>query len=253
MYCFSMASHSKVGLIICLLSAGLLLCSCNRDPYDPVVGPRNPIPGARKYLATRSDVNEADKEAILSGHPCSPSVLAQLAEAPSREVRSLVAENPSLSTELLNKLLKDPEPGVRAFLGYNLKTPRWALLELSKDPDPNVKWGLARNPNWTPEDLRKMYTEHSVAELLLAGNPSTPKDILEQLSKSKDHGVQTALANNPMISEAAVRWLFQEGNSATKKMLVDNPATPKDILEKLANDSDPEVGQFAKETLKHQH
>jgi len=164
-----------------------------------------------------------------------------------------VAENPSLEPELMETLLKDPEPGVRAYLGLNPKTPRWALLQLKSDPNPNVKWGIARNPNWTPDDLRTMYTEHSVAQVLIAGNPSTPQDLLEALSKSKDHGVQIALANNPSINEKVVRWLFQEGDSATKKMLVDNPATPRDIVERLAQDPDADVGQFAKAFLKRPH
>jgi len=246
-----MACFINEGLLDCLaIALGLFLVGCNSDPYDPLVGPRNPVPGAKKYLETRSDLNEADKQALLSLRPCPANFLFGLVEVPSREVRSLVAENPGLEPGTLEKLLKDPEPGVRAYLGLNPRTPRWALLQLKGDPDPNVKWGIARNPNWTGEDLRKMYTEHSAALVLIAGNPSTPKDILEALSKSKDHGVQIALANNPSISAEVVRWLFQEGDSATKKMLVDNPATPKEIVERLAQDTDADVGQFAKEFLK---
>jgi len=242
---------NSIGFIL-VCASGMLLGSCNRDPYDPLIGPRDPLPGARKYLATRNELSDAEKQAFLEIHPCSPALLAKMAETPSREVRSLAAESPSLDEVVVNKLIKDPEPGVRAFLGLNPKTPRWALLQLRNDPDPNVKWGIARNPNWTGEDLRKMYEDHSAAEALIAGNPSTPPDLLATLAKSKDHAVQTALANNPKIPVEIVRWLFQEGNSATKKMLVDNPATPRDIVERLAQDSDPDVGRFAKEFLKRQ-
>jgi hypothetical protein len=235
------------------IGSSLFLGGCNADPYDPVIGPRNPKPGAMKYLATRTDLKETDKQAILNLQPCQPTLLAALADAPSREVRSLIAENPSMDPETLGKLLKDREPGVRAYLGLNPNTPRWALLQLRNDPDPNVKWGIARNPNWTQEDLLGMYEQKTASPILIAGNPSTPKDLLQELSKSKDHGVQIALANNPSIDVVIVQRLVEEGDSATKKMLVDNPATPRDVVEALAKGSDPDVGQFAKAFLKKPH
>jgi hypothetical protein len=235
------------------IASGAILSGCNEDPYDPMIGPRNPIPGAKKYLASRNDLNETEKQAVLNLQPCSPRVLAMLSDAPSREVRSLLAENPSIDSETMDKFLKDHEVGVRAYLSLNPKTPRQVLVQLRSDPDPNVNWGVARNPNWTAEDLRKMYAEKSASPVLIAGNPSSPKEILEELSRSKDHSVQTALANNPSIGVGIVKWLLQEGNSATKKMLVDNPATPREVVEALAKDSDPDVGKFAREFLKRAH
>jgi hypothetical protein len=65
----------------------------------------------------------------------------------------------------------------------------------------NVQWGLPKKPNWTINEIRQMYIEKITSPSVFASNPSTPLDILEELSKSDDYNILASLANNPFISE----------------------------------------------------
>ncbi len=231
----------KALLILCVF----LLVGCSGDPYDPLIGPRNPKQGALKYLASRSDLTQDEKEALLQGKSCSEEFLFQLAEAPSREVRSLVAANPSINDRTIEKLIHDKEPGVRSYLAGNPKLPHSALLRLREDPDKNVQWGLPGNPNWTADEIRQMYRDRVASSSVIARNPSAPQDVLDKLSASTDSSVLIALANNPSISRSVALVLAKQGDSSVRKMLTYNPATPSDVLQLLVEDSDPDVRRYA--------
>lgn len=234
-------STMKAFLIPCVL----LVASCSDDSYDPLVGPRNPRPGATKYLASRTDLPEDQKIALLDFKPCSQEFLAKLAAAPSREVRSLVAANPSIDEDTIQNLIHDAEPGVRGYLVGNRKVQRSVLLQLREDPDKNVRWGLPGNPNWTADDIRQMYKDRVTSSSVIARNPSAPPDVLEQLSASKECSVLIALANNPSISPSVVSVLAKQRKASVRKMLTYNPATPGDVLQSLTDDADPDVRRYA--------
>jgi len=225
------------------------LAACTPDPFDPILGPRNPRPGAEQYLRTRSDIPENQKEALVTSKPCSLEVLRTLSDAPSREVRSLVAANPSTNLVLFEMLINDKEPTVRQYIASNPKTPHSILIKLKNDPDRNVQWDLPRNPNWTADEIRQMYKDNVTSPMVFASNPSTPIDLLEELSKSADYNVLTSLANNHSISEAIVERLAQDQNPSVRLMLTYNKTTSVEVLKILAQDSDKEVKQYAEDQL----
>ncbi len=228
-------------LIICVF----FIAGCSSDPYDPVLGPRSPRPGAERYFAGRNDLPQDQKTALLEYQPCSQEFLAQLVDAPSREVRSLVAANPSINENIIEKLMHDKEAGVRSYLAGNQKVPRSVLLRLRADPDFNVRWGLPGNPNWTADDIRQMYRDRVTSPSVIARNPSAPSDVLEELCNSTDYNVRGALANNPSISRSVVLTLAKQNKSSIRIMLTYNPATPDDVLQMLTKDHDPDVCRYA--------
>lgn len=232
-------------LILCVL----LMAGCSDDAYDPLLGPRNPRPGAEQYFAGRSDIPEGQKAALLDYMPCSQEFLAQLADAPSREVRSLVAANPSINETAIEKLIDDKEPGVRGYLAGNRNVPRSVLLRLREDSDETVRWAIPGNPNWTADDIRKMHKESVASWSVIARNPSAPSDVLEELSASMDYNILSALANNPSISRSVVVTLAKRNEPSLRKMITYNPAMPVDVLQSLTEDSDPDVRRYALRSL----
>ena len=98
----------------------------------------------------------------------------------------MVAANPSGDLPLFEALINDNEPSVRQYVAGNPKTPHSVLVKLKIDPDKNVQWTLPQNPNWTPEEIRQMYNENATSRMIFALNPTTPIDILEELSTSDD-------------------------------------------------------------------
>jgi hypothetical protein len=228
-------------LIICVL----FVAACSDDPYDPALGPRNPRPGAEKYFTGRRDLPEDQKAALLHYKPCSQEFLSQLADVPSREVRSFVAANPSINESIMEKLIHDKEPGVRGYLARNPHVPRSVLLRLREDSDKNVRWGLPGNPNWTADDIRQMYRDRVTSPSVIARNPSAPSDVLQELSASTDYNILIALANNPSISRPVVLTLAKQKKPSIRKMITYNPTTPDDVLQSLTEDSDEDVRRYA--------
>jgi hypothetical protein len=104
------------------------------------MGPRNPRPGAERYLATRTDIPESEKQALLNFKPCSVATLQDLANSPAREVRSLVASNPSSDETILEKLSNDTESGVRQYVVTNPNISTSLLEKLKNDPNETVQW-----------------------------------------------------------------------------------------------------------------
>lgn len=227
----------------------LLLTGCSLDPFNPAIGPRNPEPGAARYLATRDDISQSDKEAVLAYHNCPATVLRDLARSPSRETRAMVAANPMADVGVLDRLSSDPDPAVRQYVGSNSNISRPILKRLASDPDRNVRWGLAANPKWTAGELRWMHENKAAAPSVLASNPSTPPDVLKELTYGSDPGTLTSLARNPSIPPYVFKRLANDPNPTIRLMLADNKSVPLPILKQLANDPDERVRDFALDQL----
>ena len=228
-----------------LICCVLCMTGCWGDPDDPLIGPRNPKPGAERFFAGRSDIPGDQKAALLDYQPCSLEFLAEMAIAPSREVRSLVAANPSINQTIVEMLIKDKEPGVRGYLAGNRSVPRPVLLRLREDPNETVRWMLPGNPNWTEDDIREMYSESTTSWGRIARNPSAPSDILDKLSSSTDYNTLINLANNPSIPESVALILAKQKDASIRTMITYNPATPVAVLESLTKDSDQNVRRYA--------
>lgn len=231
----------------------ILLAGCSPDPFDPLMGSRNPRPGAERYLGARKEIPQDQKDALLNGESCRLEVLKVLVNAPSREVRALVAANPSVDLPLLEILIKDREPAVRQYVAGNPQTPHSILLKLKDDPSKDVQWCLPGNRNWSAAEIRRMYEGHASSPMVFAGNPSTPIDILEELSKSDEYGTRTSLANNRVINDPIAKRLAQDPRPSVRLMLTHNEATPVEVLKELAQDSDREVRASAAERLRGSH
>jgi hypothetical protein len=230
----------------------ILLSGCDgkHDPFDPLIGPRHPRPGTKSYLQTREDIPQDQKDALLNYKPCQVEILRILSTASVREVRAMVAANPSVDLPLLETLANDKEPAVRQYVVANNKTPHSILLKLKSDPDENVKWELPRNPNWTPEEIREMYNEKATSKMIFALNPTTPIDILEELSTLDSYSVRSEVARNPSINEVIVKRLSEDSRPSVRLMLIYNKATSTEVLRKLSLDADQDVRERAENKLK---
>jgi hypothetical protein len=233
-----------------LVSLGIMMVLYGiSDPFDPPIGPRNPRPGAERYLRTRGEVSPEERTALMAFRPLPPDLLRRLASAPSREVRAYVAASPSADSSILRSLLHDSEPAVRGYLATNPRTPHALLVELGNDPDENVRWGLPGNPNWTGEEIRQMYRQ-GASRTVIARNASSPPDLLEELARSDDYGVRSALVGNPSISESIAMRLAQDPRDDIRLRLTYNSATPFAVLTTLAADRDGKVRRYAAEQLR---
>lgn len=232
--------------------AAICLTGCVSDPFDPLIGPRNPKPAAATYLAAHGEISRTDIDRLLEQESCPVTVLRRLVDSPSREVRALVAGNPSADGAVLEKLSSDPDPAVRQYVAGNDHISRRILKKLAADPDPLVRSGLADNPNWTAAEIRRMYQQKTAPDYKIAANPSAPPDVLKELTYGSDPGVLASLARNPSIPPYIIHRLANDPSPSVRLMLADNDALPPDVLEKLAKDPDERVRSSALDQIARQ-
>lgn len=228
----------------------ILLTGCSVDSFDPMIGPRNPTPGAARYLVTRNEIAQSDKDALLEEQKCPVGVLRHLVNAPCREVRALVAVNPSADEAIFDKLSSDPDPGVRQYVGANPNISRKTLKKLAADPNSLVRSSLADNPNWTADEIRQMYRHKTALPSLIAANPSAPPDVLKELTYGSDSLVLINLASNPSIPPYVINRLIDDPDPLVRHRLTHNEALPTTVLERLAKDPDNDVRNSALEQVK---
>jgi hypothetical protein len=226
-----------------------LLTGCSLDPFDPMIGPRNPAPGAARHLMAHNDISQSDKDCLLEQQKCPVTVLWHLIDSPSREVRALVAANPSADKAILEKLSYDTDPAVRQYVGSNSNISRKTLKKLAMDPDRLVRSSVVSNPNWTADEIRQMYQSKTVSFSEIARNPSAPPDVLKELTYGSDYNVLGSLARNPSIPPYVIHRLANDPTPSIRLMLADNHALPTSILKNLANDPDERVRKFALDQL----
>jgi hypothetical protein len=223
--------------------------SCNSDPFDPMIGPRNPEPGAAKYLERRSDIQIGQKDCLLNNEPCDIEVLRILSDAPSPEVRSLVATNPSVTTDVLAKLSKDNDVGVRTSVAVSGNTPREILLALLSDPNSTVRWAVPANKNLAVEDVVKLYESGVADPVQLARNNKTPIYILKKIAKLNDYNANRWLSNNESINDEISNILISYKQKSALNGLIYNNNVSISVLTLLTENEDIEISEKAKEEL----
>ncbi|TAL17940.1 HEAT repeat domain-containing protein [bacterium] len=229
----------------------IIIGSMFDTPFDPMFGPRNPVPGASSYLEKRADISPEQKICLLNCQPCDKDVLKLLSAAPSREVRSLVATNPSVTTDVLEKLSKDEDDGVRTSVAVGRNTPREILLTLLNDPDGTVRWSVPGNENLTESDIRELYNKKASLTMIAANN-NTPVDILEQLAELSDSSISMEICRNRNITDKIALFLLNDSKidvNYTPIGLVHNPAISDNILKILANNPRVEISNYANKYL----
>ena len=70
----------------------------------------------------------------------------------------------------------------------------------------------------------------------LAGNPSTPEDVLRDLAQDEYWGVRWRVAKNSSTSLGILRDLAKDGSASVRATVAENPSTPVDVLRALAKD-----------------
>jgi pentose-5-phosphate-3-epimerase len=219
-------------------------------------------------LAKEKD--EEVRAAVAANENTSPETLSLLAKDKSDDVRENVADNPNCTmeiikilvrdknylirgglamrddlTEELQKILsKDKERWVREMLAENKSTPHEILLTLSKDLDSYVRDLALKNANLRDGSVEKFENPDSV-KLAIAGNTSTPADILESFStnaepiyyQGKTSSLMMAVAGNASIPESVMEKLIKSKNKEVLKELAANHSLSANYLKELVEAS----------------
>ena len=111
----------------------------------------------------------------------------------------------------------------------------------------------AEDPETSPERLAELINNEPFfwVRYAVAGNPSTPSSVLEDLADDTtgNGGVRHAAAANPNTPPEVLARILKEGGWAdetTRYCLAKNPSTPPDTLKELADDREEFIRDLAK-------
>ncbi len=76
---------------------------------------------------------------------------------------------------------------------------------------------------------------------VVAGNPNTPRQVLERLSEDAMPGIRRRTAENPKTPVEVLLRLAQDGHPDVRLAVAENPNTPPEVLALLAEDADADV------------
>lgn len=112
---------------------------------------------------------------------------------------------------------------------------------------------VARHPNASGATLARLGAHPQSQELIteILANPNTPQHVLAKHYDDTHYRAEWGLAMNPKTPPAVMDRLARSNNlHARLNLVLYNPAAPREIIERLAEDPDHFLAQKARERLK---
>jgi len=154
-------------------------------------------------------------------------------------IRETLANRSSLPTKISEKMSNDKDEKVRINLARNTSTSISVLDKLSDDENKDVRVALAGNPSVSKTTLEKMYNSYGIAGLSKGRGKKNRWDTT----------VTTQLAGNPSTPDHILDDMLNKGDREIRYRLAENPSVPIEIIDKLVYDKDSEVSEQAREKL----
>jgi len=205
-------------------------------------------PDRASYVASRSDLSEAQFERILdvgldtaraylAGNPALPArFLPRLAEDEDESVRRVVAQRNGLPARLRARLSQDASRSVRSQVATHPQTDTALLRELADDAVPLVARAVLENPRVTPEVAHAVLTRPDAPDALPWTLQGASPEVLGVVATFATGERLVALAANPRTPNVDIvprlRALQSAGVDAVRA-LVDDPGTPAEVLARL--------------------
>jgi hypothetical protein len=135
----------------------------------------------------------------------------------------------------------------------DLFEPMWSLWNVMRENRKGlaVMRLVARHPNASGATLARLET-HPQSQLIteILANPNTPQPVLAKHYDDTHYRAEWGLAMNPKTPPAVMERLARSSNlHARLNLVLYNRATPREIIERLAQDPDQTVAVRARERL----
>lgn len=150
---------------------------------------------------------KSDDQDILSRVACNiytdSKTLDHLSKNQLRLIRAYVASHLGTTTETLARLAHDEQENVREQVAFNRNTRPETLRLLAKSKSDTIARKLAGNKNTPSDVLSELAKRGDYTKLMVAANPGTPVETLEQLAKTYSVlDIQKNVFNNPSFPDA---------------------------------------------------
>jgi hypothetical protein len=211
----------------------------------------------------------------LAGNTAAPvTIVETLANDRAAIVRAKLAKNPSVPVFILERLAADPDDKVHESLVKNPKTPTELLAPFVDAPNRQVRRGVAKHPNASIDSVMRLAADPDYwVRGEISQRPDLCETVLEKLAETtlvqatynddfEESDILDRIAIHPqtpvrileMLATNQPVSLYQRFGGAfffgIRIAVASNVNAPISVLEKLAEDKQPEVRTAAKKTLK---
>ncbi|MEH1807346.1 variant leucine-rich repeat-containing protein [Nostoc sp.] len=254
---------------------------------ENLVNQRNPnTPGIVLAQAVKSMSSKNLADFIkhpVKGSQMPAETLSQLAGHTDSSVRYRVASHPNTPATVLRQLARDSYVATVRAVASNANTFPETLEVLASHPDFTTRLEVVRNPNTPPRALAQIVlstqnsgnTPNQTVDMLksafpgdhndvlrsIAGNPRTPREVLEILARREfigatpdprsiippttDDSIVRSLAYNPSLTPQLLGILVQDPCVEVRVCLVRHPNLTEALWLQLAEDTEISVREVA--------
>lgn len=172
--------------------------------------------------------------ALLAANPHLRGMdLEDLEGTPSPAILSALAGNQSYYQDRVDELAKSDNLALRIGAATNPKAWESTLHRLSADPERLVVQAVAANPGAPAQILTQLFVARPDTHRHLAGNQTTPPELLDALHENGDLRLHKELAQNPSTPTATLNWLAASTDPDMQWRIVNNPSASSEALTTL--------------------
>ncbi|MDR2105349.1 MAG: HEAT repeat domain-containing protein, partial [Deferribacteraceae bacterium] len=159
------------------------------------------------------------------------------------------AQNPAVSSELLDKLALHQDSKLRSGAAANKNTPKGRLSQLAEDKDPLVRRNAAKNPNTAADKLLSLAKDRDeLTRSAILDNPNLTQlalDAVEPVYEAASCDNRAKIYAGPCVGSAQLIYHKKNPDPCVRRGIAQNPNTPEDVLVELALDADPQTKRAA--------
>lgn len=172
--------------------------------------------------------------ALLAANPHLRGMdLEDLEGTPSPAILSALASNPAYYQDRVDELAKNDNLALRIGAATNPMAWESTLHRLSADPERLVVQAVAANPGVPAQVLTQLFTARPDTHRQLAGNPTTPQELLHALHENSDLRLHKELARNANTPTATLDGLAANTDPEVQWRIVNNPSASSEALSTL--------------------
>lgn len=142
--------------------------------------------------------------------------------------------HPDAALKIICQFAQDKSFYVRHVIAISTSTPSHIIEQLSFDPHPDVRNSVALNHKASEKVLRRLFNEEDASFVEnIATNRNIPHDLMEICAASKKK-IRCFIADNPSATKDILIKLASDSDALVRHKVANNSNTPPEIIEQLA-------------------
>ncbi len=220
-----------------LISAALQCLSTDVEEVQASLAGNRHLSSAPLQMSLSQHESKSVRTALAGNPALHTEIQARLLKDDSHEVREALAENSGIDESFLEVLMRDENETVRERLvGWNKSVAHDVQRHLAKDPNSDVRKNLARTADLLEDVQQQLANDEPEVRQILAQNAGLSPEIQQRLLERGDTPTLCELACNSALIPVLQARLADDSNVEVRSRLARNPALSGPVADKMVND-----------------